>query len=131
LPSSLAGSAIQHSFICDLTGIIGLLPALLTWRKTWERWKEITLIARATDLGVFVLGLGAALLLVFDNAHEKELQLFYLMLPPMTPAYALHGDPDAVRPAASEGSAMVLEGRFRQRAQVNLVQQSRRSACAL
>ena len=31
------------------------------------------------------------------------------------PADALHGDPDAVRPAAAEGPAMVLEGRLRER----------------
>jgi signal transduction histidine kinase len=83
LPSSLTGPAIQNSFIGDFTGIIGLLPALLLWRKAWERWKEITLAAIVSDIGVFLIGLGAALLLVFDNAHEKELQLFYLMLPPV------------------------------------------------
>jgi two-component system, LuxR family, sensor kinase FixL len=83
LPSGLIGAAIQNSFIGDFTGIIGLLPALLLWRKAWERWKEINLAARVGDLGVFLIGLAAALLLVFDNAHEKELQLFYLMLPPV------------------------------------------------
>ncbi len=83
LPPTIVGSAIQHSFIGDFTGIIGLLPALLLWRKAWERWREITLGAKASNLGVFAIGLGAALLLVFDNAHEKELQLFYLMLPPV------------------------------------------------
>ncbi len=91
LPSRLANSAIQHSFIGDLTGIIGLLPALLLWRKAWERWKETTLSARVTDLGIFVAGLGAALLLVFGNAHEKELQLFYLMLPPVIWIAVRHG----------------------------------------
>jgi two-component system, LuxR family, sensor kinase FixL len=92
LPSSLVGSSIRNSFIGDLTGIIGLLPALLTWRKAWERWKEITLAARVNDIGVFVVGLGgAALLLAFDNAHEKELQLFYLMLPPVIWIAVRHG----------------------------------------
>ena len=33
---------------------------------------EITLSAKVIDLGVFFAGLGAALLLVFGNAHEKE-----------------------------------------------------------
>jgi len=60
LPSSLVGSSIRNSFIGDLTGVIGLLPALLTWRKAWERWKEITLGARVDDIGVFVVGLGGA-----------------------------------------------------------------------
>jgi signal transduction histidine kinase len=83
LPSGFAAASIRHSFIGDFTGIIGLLPALLLWRRAWERWTETTLAARVSDLGVFLIGLGAALLLVFDNAHEKELQLFYLMLPPV------------------------------------------------
>ena len=91
LPGSLAGSSIQLSFIGDLTGIIGLLPALLTWRNAWERSKEITIGVRIIDLGIFAVGLGAALLLVFDNAHEKELQLFYLMLPPVIWIAVRHG----------------------------------------
>jgi len=92
LPSSLIGSSIWNSFIGDLTGIIGLLPALLTWRKAWERWKEIPLGASVNDIGVFVVGLGGAvLLLAFDSAHEKELQLFYLMLPPVIWIAVRHG----------------------------------------
>ncbi len=91
LPPNLRGAAVWHSFIGDLTGIIGLLPALLTWRSAWERWSEITLSAKVIDLGVFFAGLGAALLLVFGNAHEKELQLFYLMLPPVIWIAVRHG----------------------------------------
>jgi two-component system, LuxR family, sensor kinase FixL len=91
LQSDLASQAVWNSFIGDLTGIIGLLPALLTWRTACERWKEITARARAIDLGIFAMGLSAALLLVFDNAHEKELQLFYLMLPPVIWIAVRHG----------------------------------------
>jgi signal transduction histidine kinase len=83
LPAAVAGSAIQHSFIGDLTGIIGLLPALLVWGTTWHQWSDVSSDARAVDQGIFLVGLAAALLLVFDNAHERELQLFYLMLPPV------------------------------------------------
>ena len=83
LPAAVVGSAIQHSFIGDLTGIIGLLPALLAWRTAWRQWNDVSTSGRAVDLGIFLVGLTAALLLVFDNAHEKELQLFYLMLPPV------------------------------------------------
>ena len=90
-PRTSVGAAVWHSFIGDLTGIIGLLPALLTWRSAWERWNEITLSAKVIDLGVFFAGLGAALLLVFGNAHEKELQLFYLMLPPVIWIAVRHG----------------------------------------
>ena len=83
LPAGAAGSAILTSFIGDLTGIIGLLPALLLWKRAWEQLREHPLGAWATDLSIFMAGLGAALLLVFDNSHEKEFQLFYLMLPPV------------------------------------------------
>jgi signal transduction histidine kinase len=91
LPPGLVGPSIWNSFIGDLTGVIGLLPALLTWRSAWERWREITVNARAVDLGIFAGGLGLALLLVFGNAHEKELQLFYLMLPPVIWIAVRHG----------------------------------------
>ena len=91
LPAGVTVSAIENSFIGDLTGIIGLLPALLAWRAAWERWNEVTPNARAVDLGIFIVGLGAALLLIFDNAHEKELQLFYLMLPPVIWIAVRHG----------------------------------------
>ena len=91
LPTGVVGFAIQNSFIGDLTGIIGLLPALLAWRAAWERLNEVTPNARAVDLGIFIVGLGAALLLIFDNAHEKELQLFYLMLPPVIWIAVRHG----------------------------------------
>jgi signal transduction histidine kinase len=83
LPAAVAGSAIQNSFIGDLTGIVGLLPALLAWRTAWRQWSHVPLGGRAVDLGIFLVSLAAALVLVFDNAHEKELQLFYLMLPPV------------------------------------------------
>ena len=91
LPSGLAASSIQGSFIGDLTGVIGLLPALLTWRAAWERWKEVAPAARIIDIGVFALLLCAALMLVFDTAREKELQLFYLMLPPVIWIAVRHG----------------------------------------
>ncbi|HTR14481.1 MAG TPA: ATP-binding protein [Roseiarcus sp.] len=91
LPARLAERSIQDSFIGDLTGILGLLPALLTWRAAWDRWKEVSPDARVIDVGVYALLLCAALLLVFGNAHEKELQLFYLMLPPVIWIAVRHG----------------------------------------
>ena len=91
MPSGIASLAIWNSFIGDLTGIVGLLPALLIWRKAWERWKEVKPNVRAVDLGIFIVGLAAALLLVFGDAHEKELQLFYLMFPPVIWIAVRHG----------------------------------------
>jgi two-component system, LuxR family, sensor kinase FixL len=91
LPSGLASSSIWHSFIGDLTGTIGLLPALLMWETAWERWKETAVSARVIDVTIFLAGLAAALVLVFGNAHEKELQLFYLMLPPVIWIAVRHG----------------------------------------
>lgn len=91
LPPGLVRSSIWNSFVGDLTGIIGLLPALLTWRTAWERWKEITPRARLIDIGIFLVALAAALLPVFGNAQGRELQLFYLMLPPVIWIAVRHG----------------------------------------
>lgn len=83
LPSHLLYPSIWHSFIGDLTGIVGLLPALLTLRPAWQRWKEVPARIRAFDIGVFALGLGFALAMVFGVARSKELQFFYLLLLPV------------------------------------------------
>jgi two-component system, LuxR family, sensor kinase FixL len=93
LPSDLVVPSIRHYFIGDLTGIIGLLPALLTIRQAWDRWKEVSPIIRAFDLGVFALGLVFALSAVFGVAHSQELQFFYLLLPPAIWIGVRHGLP--------------------------------------
>ena len=93
LPPALIAPSIRHFFIGDLTGIIGLLPALLTIPKAWDRWKEVSPVARIFDLGIFALGLGFALSVIFGVAPPQELEFFYLLLPPVVWIGVRHGLP--------------------------------------
>jgi two-component system sensor kinase FixL len=93
LPPALIAPSIRHFFIGDLTGIIGLLPALLTIPKAWDRWKEVSPVARIFDLGTFALGLGFALWVIFGAAPPQELEFFYLLLPPVVWIGVRHGLP--------------------------------------
>jgi two-component system sensor kinase FixL len=93
LPPALIAPSIRHFFIGDLTGIIGLLPALLTIPKAWDRWKEVSPVARIVDLGIFALGLGFALSVIFGVAPPQELEFFYLLLPPVVWIGVRHGLP--------------------------------------
>jgi two-component system, LuxR family, sensor kinase FixL len=93
LPPALIAPFIRHFFIGDLTGIIGLLPALLTIPKAWDRWKEVSPVARIFDLGIFALGLGFALSVIFGVAPPQELEFFYLLLPPVVWIGVRHGLP--------------------------------------
>jgi two-component system, LuxR family, sensor kinase FixL len=91
LPPNLLFASVWHSFIGDFTGIVGLLPAVLTFPQAWERWKEVTPGTRALDGTVFVLGLVFALSMVFGVASSKELQFFYLLLLPIVWIGVRHG----------------------------------------
>jgi two-component system, LuxR family, sensor kinase FixL len=93
LPPALIAPSIRHFFIGDLTGIIGLLPALLTIPKAWDRWKEVSPVVRIFDLGIFALGLGFALSVIFGVAPPQELEFFYLLLPPVVWIGVRHGLP--------------------------------------
>jgi two-component system, LuxR family, sensor kinase FixL len=93
LPPDLIVASIWHFFIGDLTGIVGLLPVLLTIPQAWDRWKEVSPVTRIFDLGVFALGLGFALSVVFGVARSQELQFFYLLLPPVVWIGVRHGLP--------------------------------------
>jgi signal transduction histidine kinase len=93
LPPALMVHSIRHFFIGDLTGIVGLLPVLLTIREAWHRWKELAPAARIFDLGVFALGLGFALSVIFGVALSQELEFFYLLLPPVVWIGVRHGLP--------------------------------------
>jgi two-component system sensor kinase FixL len=93
LSPGLIVPSIRHFFIGDLTGIVGLLPVLLTIPQAWDRWKNVSPVARFFDLGVFALGLGFALFAVFGAAHSQELQYFYLLLPPVVWIGVRHGLP--------------------------------------
>ena len=42
--------SIRHFFIGDLTGIVGLLPVLLTIPQAWDRWKNVPPVTRLFDL---------------------------------------------------------------------------------
>jgi two-component system, LuxR family, sensor kinase FixL len=92
-PDLVMATAMRHFFIGDLTGIVGLLPVLLTIPQAWDRWKEVSPVTRIFDLGVFALGLGFALSVVFGVAHSQELQFFYLLLPPVVWIGVRHGLP--------------------------------------
>ena len=93
MPSDLIVPSIRHFFIGDLTGIVGLFPVLLTIPQAWDRWKELSPITRIFDLGIFALGLGFALSVVFGAARSQELEFFYLLLPPVVWIGVRHGLP--------------------------------------
>jgi hypothetical protein len=80
---NLAYPSLWHFFIGDFTGIVGLLPAVLTIRQARERWSDVSPAARTLDIGVFAFGLLFALSTVFGVASSKELQFFYLLLLPV------------------------------------------------
>jgi signal transduction histidine kinase len=91
LPGNLVASSVWHFFIGDLTGIVGLLPGVLTVPQAWQRWKEVAPGARAFDIGLFLFGLASALSMVFGLASSKELQFFYLLLLPVVWIGVRHG----------------------------------------
>jgi two-component system, LuxR family, sensor kinase FixL len=93
MPPDFIVPSIRHFFIGDLTGIVGLLPVLLTISQAWDRWKEVSPVTRILDLGIYALGLGFALSVVFGVAHSQELQFFYLLLPPVVWIGVRHGLP--------------------------------------
>ena len=93
LTPDLIVPSIRHFFIGDLTGIVGLLPMLLTVRQAWDRWKELSPITKISDVVIFAIGLVFALSVVFGAARSYELQFFYLLLPPVVWVGVRHGLP--------------------------------------
>jgi two-component system, LuxR family, sensor kinase FixL len=91
LPPTLLLPSLWHFFIGDLTGILGLLPALLTVRQAWERWKEVPPTVRAIDIGLFAFGVAFALFMIFGMARSEELAFFYLLLLPVVWIGVRHG----------------------------------------
>jgi two-component system, LuxR family, sensor kinase FixL len=91
LPPALLLPSLWHFLIGDLTGIVGLLPALLTVRQAWERWKELPPTARALDIGLYAFGVAFALLMIFGMARSEELPFFYLLLLPVVWIGVRHG----------------------------------------
>ncbi|MBV8096390.1 MAG: MASE1 domain-containing protein [Acetobacteraceae bacterium] len=108
MPPDLLAPSIHHFFIGDLTGIVGLLPVLLTFQQARERWKEVSIAIRICDVGIFGLGLGFALSVVFGVAHHQELQFFYLLLPPVAWIGVRHGLPCCAAAILIEQLALIF-----------------------
>jgi two-component system, LuxR family, sensor kinase FixL len=93
LRASLFASSVGHFWIGDLTGIVGLLPALLSMHLARDRWKELTPSQRIIDILIFLTGLALALFIVFGVASYQELHFFYLLLLPVIWVAVRHGLP--------------------------------------
>ena len=93
LPASLFTSAVGHFWIGDFTGVVGLLPTLLSMRLAGDRWKELTPSQRLIDILIFSAGLALALFIVFGVAGYQELHFFYLLLLPVIWVAVRHGLP--------------------------------------
>ena len=58
-----------HFWVGDLTGVVGLFPALVAAPRAWARWRELPVRARLLDPAVFALIL---------SAHDQINNLFRL-----------------------------------------------------
>ncbi|HEX5325984.1 MAG TPA: ATP-binding protein [Acetobacteraceae bacterium] len=92
LPTDQLGRSVRHFWSGDFSGILGLLPVLLTARQAWERWTELPAAARMIDIAVFAVGLALALWLILA-AGDSEFQFFYLLLLPIAWIGVRHGLP--------------------------------------
>ena len=86
-------SAAGHFWIGDITGIVGLLPAIMNIQLARDRWNELTTSQRLIDITAFAAGLGLALFVVFGVAGYQELHFFYLLLLPVIWVAVRHGLP--------------------------------------
>jgi two-component system, LuxR family, sensor kinase FixL len=93
LPPSSFASAVGHFWIGDITGIAGLLPALMNVRSVRDRWKELMPSQRLIDIATFTIGLGLGLFIVFGVAGYQKLHFFYLLLLPVIWVAVRHGLP--------------------------------------
>jgi signal transduction histidine kinase len=107
LPPDQFVAAFRHFWIGDVTGIVGLLPVLMTGPLAWERWRELSVPARCADLGFFAIALACALWLIFGVAAPKEFQFFYLLLLPMIWIGVRHGLPWCAIAILLEQSALI------------------------
>jgi two-component system sensor kinase FixL len=83
LPSAQFVSAGSRFWIGDLTGIVGLLPALLSIRLARDDWDRLAPLQRLIDITAFLIGLILALLIIFGIAGGQEPHFFYLLLLPV------------------------------------------------
>jgi two-component system, LuxR family, sensor kinase FixL len=92
LPPSEFAVAVAHFWIGDLTGIVGLLPALLSARLAWSGLNPLMPLRQLIDVIAFVTGLTLALYVVFGVAGHPE-PFFYLLLLPVIWVAVRHGLP--------------------------------------
>jgi two-component system, LuxR family, sensor kinase FixL len=83
LPPAQFESALDRFWIGDLTGIVGLLPALLTIRSARQDWDKRLPWRHLIDITAFLLGLALALYIIFGVAGEREPHFFYLLMLPV------------------------------------------------
>ena len=84
-------SAIRHFWVGDVTGIVGLLPALMTAPSALLRWQELPNATKAVDGASFLIAVAGALWLIFEIAASVEFRYFYLLLLPVIWIGARHG----------------------------------------
>jgi two-component system sensor kinase FixL len=107
LPADRLLATVQHVWIGDLTGVVGLLPALIAAPLAWEHWNQLSWRYRLVDPVAFTLGLTLALWTVFGIATAKEFQFFYLLLLPVVWISVRHGLPWCTVAVLAEQLAMV------------------------
>jgi two-component system sensor kinase FixL len=84
-------ATVRHFWIGDLTGIVGLLPALIVAPQALARWNQLSVRSRLPDVLGFALGLALALWIVFGIAAANEFRCFYLLLLPVVWVGVRHG----------------------------------------
>jgi two-component system, LuxR family, sensor kinase FixL len=107
LPSDQLFATVQHFWIGDFTGLVGLLPALMTAPVAWRRWKDLPSRSRLVDLAAFAVGLTLALWTIFGVATAKEHQFFYLLLLPVVWISVRHGLPWCSMAVLAEQFALI------------------------
>jgi signal transduction histidine kinase len=85
--------ALGEFWIGDFTGIIGLLPAVMSVHWVRQHWSDVAPLQRLIDIMVFLVGLALALWMVFGIARYRELHFFYLLLLPVMWVAVRHGLP--------------------------------------
>ena len=93
LPPTQFVAAVNHFWVGDLTGITGLLPALLCMNSALHRWNELSPSQRLFDVAAFAFGTALALFVVFVVATHGHLHVFYLLLLPIIWVSLRHGLP--------------------------------------
>jgi two-component system sensor kinase FixL len=91
LSSAQFASAVRHFWIGDLTGIVGLFPALISIPLVRHDWNKMVPSQRLLDVATFIAGLTVALYVIFGVFGHRELHFFYLLLLPVIWVAVRHG----------------------------------------